>query len=264
MGRNNMKIGVLDSGIGGLTVLQRALSVLPEEKYLYYADTDHVPYGTKKKDEIIQYVDYAAEFLIRQGAAAILIACNTATSAAIEYIRGKYEVPVLGMEPAVKLAVEKYPKKRVLVTATPLTIREEKLQHLINQVGKNQRIDLLPLPGLVTLAEANRFETDEAYVYLSGELSACRPEDYSTIVLGCTHFNYFKDTLRRIFPAEAEFIDGIGGTVRHLRDVLDKTGLLGRDTPGITFYESGRLINDAGRLEFYASLIKRAKRMTWY
>lgn len=259
-----MKIGLLDSGIGGLTVLQQALAALPEVEYLYYADTDHVPYGTKTKEEIIRYVDEAVVFLIRQGVKAIVIACNTATIVAIEYIRGKYDIPVLGMEPAVKLAMDMLPQKRVMIMATPLSIKEDKLHNLISRVDVDHRVDLLPMPGLVVLAEAGRFDTEEVKDYLIHELTPYNLYDYSTLVLGCTHFNYFKDTLRSVFPADVEFIDGIGGTVNHLKNVLIKEGLTDHRVSGIQYFISGRPVTGKDQIAFFKGLLKRSEQMLLY
>ena len=125
-----MKIGFFDSGIGGLTVLSEALKRLPNHEYLYYADTVHAPYGPKPKEEVREYVFKAIEFLVNEGAQIIVIACNTATSIAVSELRQKYSIPIIGMEPAVKPAIESVENstKRVLVTATPLTLKEEKLK----------------------------------------------------------------------------------------------------------------------------------------
>ena len=124
-----MKIGFFDSGIGGLTVLSEALKRLPHHEYLYYADTEHAPYGKRPKEEVLMYVLEAVDFLVQQGAQMIVIACNTATSIAITTLREKYDIPIIGMEPAVKPAIECVSdgSKRVLVTATPLTLKEEKM-----------------------------------------------------------------------------------------------------------------------------------------
>ena len=130
-----MRIAFFDSGIGGLTVLHQAKKLMPQEDYLYYADTDHVPYGSKTKEEIRRYVEEAVDFIAAQDVKALVVACNTATSVAIQSLRARYSFPILGMEPAVKPAVKNIAvSKRVLVTATPVTLREQKLHDLLLQV----------------------------------------------------------------------------------------------------------------------------------
>ena len=195
-----MRIAFFDSGIGGLTVLHQAIKQMPQEDYLYYADTDHVPYGRKTKEEIRQYVQEAVDFIATQDVKALVVACNTATSVAIQSLRARYSFPILGMEPAVKPAVKNAViSKRVLVTATPVTLREQKMQDLLLQVDQNHKTDLLPLPKLVELAERGCFEDGQAEAYLREMLQECNLSQYCTVVLGCTHFNYFKDSFRNIF-----------------------------------------------------------------
>ena len=126
-----MNIGIFDSGIGGMTLLHQAMVSLPKENYIFYADTDHVPYGTKTKEQVTGYVDEVMQFMIAHDCKAVVIACNTATSVAAGIMRSKYNIPIIGIEPAVKPAVEKSDGKRVMVVATPLTIKEEKLKNLV-------------------------------------------------------------------------------------------------------------------------------------
>ena len=251
-------IGLLDSGMGGLNVLHQAMTLLPEEDYIYYADTDHVPYGTKTKEEIIRYVDEAVTFLVDKGVKAIVIACNTATSVAIDFIRKKYPLPILGMEPAVKPAVKICQNGRVMIAATPLTIKEEKLKNLLEQVDGEHRTDLLALPRLVLFAEKGKFSGKEVEHYLRGELAPYDMTEYSTFVLGCTHFNYFKDTLRKLMPEQVEFIDGISGTIKHLKDILQKDSLLGGGSSRVEYYVTGRLVTDKKKLKVYEEFLKRA------
>ncbi|MBH1941931.1 glutamate racemase [Mobilitalea sibirica] len=257
-----MKIGFFDSGIGGLTVLHQALSEVPADEFIYYADTDHVPYGTKSREEIIAYVDSAVNFLVCQEVAAIVIACNTATSAAIDTMRSKYRIPILGMEPAVKVAVKNASNKRIMIIATPLTVREEKLHNLLKQVDEERKVDLLPLPKLVLFAEEGQFNTEEVERYLVEELSRFNLDDYSTLVLGCTHFNYFKDTLRKVLPEDIVFIDGIQGTINHLKNVLGINGVSKEGIPLIQYFKSGREVKDEIERRNLTGYLKRADEMS--
>ncbi len=236
-----MQIAFFDSGIGGLTVLHQAKKMMPQEDYLYYADTDHVPYGRKTKEEIRQYVQSAADFIAEQDVKALVVACNTATSVAIQSLRARYSFPILGMEPAVKPAVHLVKaSKRVLVTATPVTLREQKMQALLLQVDQEHKTDLLPLPKLVELAEQGCFTDGQAEAYLRDVLREVDIKQYCTVVLGCTHFNYFKDSFRAIFGTETTLLDGSSGTVNNLYRMLEERDLLEQNDGTVRYYTSGR------------------------
>lgn len=216
-----MKIGIFDSGLGGLSVLHHAMKVLPHAHYIYYADEDHVPYGEKSKEEIKGYVKEIIDFFIEQDVDAIVIACNTATSVATHQFRQTYPIPIIGMEPAVKKAVELYgDKERIMVAATPLTIKGDKLYHLVEKVDKNHCVDFIALPGLVRFAEKGIFEGKEVEDYLKEMFKIYDLYDYSTIVLGCTHFNYFKQSFLNVFSRDIHFVDGNEGTINHLKKIL--------------------------------------------
>ena len=220
-----MKIGIFDSGIGGVSVLNEAYHYIPEAEYIFYADVDHVPYGIRTPEEITGYVDEIVDNLIGRGSDVIVIACNTATSVAASFVRSKYELPIIGIEPAVKPAVETAmkTKERVLVMATPVTIRENKLKTLLSRVDKTHVVDLLPMPGLVRFAEAEKFDDPEVDAYIEEQLAVYNKSVYSEVVLGCTHFNYFKPAIAEAFGStgkEVELVDGNEGTVRHLAELL--------------------------------------------
>ena len=290
-----MRIGFFDSGIGGITVLAEALAMLPDEEYLFLADVDHVPYGEKTSEEIAHYARDNARFLLSEGVQAIVVACNTATAVAIRALREMTDIPVIGMEPAVKPAVEALSAgedrraARVLVTATPVTLREAKLKDLIDRVDPDHRVDLAPLPGLVPLAEREVFDDPQVDSYLDTALAGIRAQDYSAVVLGCTHFLYFKPAFRRLLGNEIRLIDGNEGTVRRLADVLGlalRSNGSVREPAGsavlsdttadtertgkrsameyVTFYQSGRRVEDPETLERYARLLRRAGEMNRY
>lgn len=253
-----MQIGFFDSGIGGITVLHDALKIMPHEDYIYYADTLNVPYGPKPKSQVKQYVFDAVDFIVKQGVKAVVIACNTATSVAIEELRIKYDIPIIGMEPAVKPAVENNViNRRVLVTATELTLREEKLQNLVNRVDSDHIVDFLPLPGLVQFAERFEFSEEAVLPYLREQLARFDLTQYKTIVLGCTHFPLFKDMFKQLLPAGIDIIDGNMGTVKNLRRILADRNLLNEGSGNIVFYNSGHLVSDKEKLNQYGGLLKR-------
>lgn len=257
-----MKIGVFDSGIGGLSVLHQAMQMLPQENFIYYADIDHVPYGTKTKEEIIKYSSEAVEFLVQKGVKAVVIACNTATSAAIQELREKYTLPIIGMEPAVKKAIDFHPKKRVLVIATPMTIQGEKLHNLIEKVDTEHLVDAVALPKLVTFAEEENFEEEEVTEYLREALKHFNLENYSSVVLGCTHFNYFKDSLKKMLPKGVHFLDGNEGTIKKLISELEKRKALENNSSRkIEYYYSGRKLSDIQDITKMGRYIHRLNHM---
>ncbi|MBR0145889.1 MAG: glutamate racemase [Eubacterium sp.] len=269
-----MRIGIFDSGIGGLSVLHEAYHQLPDQDYIFYADTDHVPYGKRDPKEIMEYSRECTYFLLDHGVDAVVIACNTATSVAVKQLREEISLPIVSMEPAVKPAVEttEGEGRRVLVMATPVALKEARVRTLIERVDEEHRVDLLPMPELVNFAEREQFDTPELLDYLTKQFATVQPEVYSALVLGCTHFNYFKDQYRKFFPADTALIDGNFGTVRHLAHRL---GIPRQDVPNgdvvftdteamlahTTYYTSGRLVEDTETLEHFRRLHNRLEEM---
>ncbi|KAF9116793.1 hypothetical protein BGX30_005835, partial [Mortierella sp. GBA39] len=231
---NNMRIALFDSGLGGLTVLSEAVKQLPNEDFLFFADTLHVPYGTKTKDQVLDYVRQSVDMILQDEIKALVIACNTATSAAAEELRREYDIPIIGMEPAVKPAVERnrLTGKRVLVAATPLTLHQSKYTQLVSRVDDHSIVDSLPLPELVGYCESLEFDPDRMTRYFLDKFADYRLEEYGTLVLGCTHYPFYTRILRQILPPHIEIIDGSAGTVRRLDYILKKTGTSGTQRGG--------------------------------
>ena len=241
---NNNPIGVFDSGIGGLTVLKQIIKILPNEKYIYYADVDNVPYGLKSNEQILGYVKKAVDFFISKKVKAIVIACNTATSVAINKLREDYSIPIIGIEPAIKPAVENRKNKKVLLMATPVTVKGEKVKALIQKLNAENIVELMAMPELVTFAEKGEFETDEVREYILKKVEKINLDEYSYLVLGCTHFPYFKPMLKTIFPENICIIDGSIGVAKRLRETLENNQLLGNNKLEIEYYYSGSLLKE--------------------
>ncbi|MGO4789477.1 glutamate racemase [Paenibacillus sp. 2KB_20] len=249
-----MRIAFFDSGLGGLTVLSAAMKKLPHEDFLFYADTLHVPYGTKAKEDVKSYIHHAMETIMKEEVKAIVVACNTATSMAISDLRKAYPVPVIGMEPAVKPAVEinRSSGKRILVLATPLTLKESKYRDLVRRVDSMHIVDSLPLPELVEHCEALNFDQKVMNAYFTKQFESFDMNEYGTIVLGCTHYPFYKRILTDLLPDHIRIIDGSKGTVNRLIQVLSDKDLLS---------SSGRqdvkLINSSHSME-YTEKMKKA------
>jgi glutamate racemase len=234
-------IGFFDSGIGGLTVLHEALQLLPREQYLYYADSDNAPYGTKSKDAVLSFFLEAMDFIMEKGVKAIVVACNTATSVGIEAARARYNIPIIGMEPAVKPALFAAGDKRVLVFATKLTLQLEKFRALVERVDADNRVDYLPLQELVQFAE--RFEFEDALIlpYLKTQLASIDMSKYGAVVLGCTHFPLLYKQFRQVLPDDVQIVDGNIGTINNLITRLGKDTSSGPG--GIRYFISGREVD---------------------
>ncbi|BBN98084.1 glutamate racemase [Sporolactobacillus terrae] len=254
-----MNIAVFDSGIGGMTVLQQIRKLMPNEDFLYYADTAHIPYGEKPKNELKTYIFEAVDFLVARDIKALVVACNTATSAAIEDLRKNYPIPIIGIEPAVKPAViESEPeKKKVLVMATRLTLKEEKYHRLVERIDTHDIVDPLPMPKLVEFAEAFDFNPDDIVPYLQKQLQPFDLNQYGTVVLGCTHFPIFKDIIEQQFPKETHVIDGSQGTAQNLKRTLEKLHQIGGGSGKITFFKSGVAVKDEETLALYDQLLEK-------
>lgn len=260
-----MRVGIFDSGMGGLSVLHQALWEIPEAEFIYYADEAHVPYGEKTGRQIRGYIDEIIKFMLEKRVDAIVIACNTATSVATKEYRSRFPVPIIGMEPAVKQAVELYGHLpgRILVAATPVTIAGDKLHHLVEQVDREDKVDLVALPGLVRFAEKGDFDTEEITDYLREELKAYPIEQYKAFVLGCTHFNYFKAYYKRIFAENVRYVDGNAGTIRQLLRKLGyekKPGMsVGKKAGKINYYFSGVPVTerDKKRIDAYMEQLQK-------
>ncbi|KKD52645.1 MULTISPECIES: glutamate racemase [Paenibacillus] len=225
---SSLKIGFFDSGLGGITVLSEALRRLPNENFVYMADTLHVPYGTKTPQEVLGYVKASVQTILKEDIKALVIACNTATSIAVAELRKEYKFPIIGMEPAVKPAVEmnRANGKRVLVLATPLTLKQSGYAALVSRVDDHGSVDSLPLPELVQYCEQLNFDRTELFNYFNHKLSSFNLDVYGTVVLGCTHYPFYKEILRELLPSHIQLIDGSQGTVKRLKQVLSERNLL--------------------------------------
>ncbi len=228
-------IGIFDSGVGGLTVLGRAVKLLPEENFIYYADTAHFPYGDQSHSEVREHVFAAVDEMVAKGLKALVIACNTATAAAINDLRARYDFPVLGIEPALKPAVEAEDSGTIAVIATQLTLREEKFQRLLERYREKGEIINLPAAGLADLVEQGHYNDDVGRGFLSRLFRGVQAD---TIVLGCTHYLFTEPLIRELFP-HVRIFDGGEGLARNLLRTLDERGLRGENGGSVTVLSSG-------------------------
>lgn len=217
-------IGVFDSGLGGISVLRELRRWMPKERYLYYGDSAFAPYGEKDRERITQRCMQICDELVSRGVKAIVIACNTATSACVDELRKRYPtLPIVGMEPALKPAVEGKEHQHVIVMATRFTLKEKKFEQLMSRYQKQHSIYKLPTPKLVELVEQGKLEDHSLVEATLREYFA--PYDLSkidSIVLGCTHFVFFREQIRQMVGNQIALVDGNAGTARHVLKLLEK------------------------------------------
>ena len=230
-------IGVFDSGVGGISVLRQLRLVMPRERFLYFGDSANAPYGTRSTGEIRELTLAAAEKLMARGLKALVVACNTATAAAIEELRQTYpDTIIIGIEPAIKTACDRFPGQTVGIMATPATLREEKLAELLHRCASRCKVVKLPAVGLVELVEAGKGNSPESHRLLRQLLSSYRGE-LKALVLGCTHYPFAARTIATILGEDTVLLDGGVGTAIHTRHRLEDAGLLW-DGPGEVIFEN--------------------------
>ena len=231
---NNNPIAVFDSGVGGISVLREMVRIMPNENFLYYGDTRNAPYGIKTNEEIKALTIANVEGFLDGGCKAVAIACNTATAAAVKELRIIYpDLPLVGIEPAVKPAVEKAPGGRILVMATPVTVRSEKYHILLDRYKDQAEIESLPCPGLMDFVEAGDIDSPRLNRFLDELLYDHRGDNApDVIVLGCTHYPFLKEAIRRNVGEKTILVDGGEGTARELKRRLTEAGLLNQEASG--------------------------------
>lgn len=244
-------IAVFDSGLGGLSVLRHLRRRMPGERFLYYGDSAHAPYGVRSRAEVEALTLSTAERLMSRGLKALVVACNTATSAAIEPLRAKYpDLIVVGIEPALKLAVDRFPGGRIGVMATPVTLREEKFCHLLTRYAAKCQVYKIPAPQLVPLIEEGRVDTPIMEQTLHSLLDPFA-DKMDALVLGCTHFPFASHAMERLLGPRVAVLDGGDGTARETLHRLEAADLL-ENGPGQLILENSLGTQD---------ILRRSRRM---
>lgn len=220
-----MPIGFFDSGVGGLSVLREAVKLMPNEDFIYFGDSINAPYGVKSLEEVKELTNKAVAFLISKGAKAIAVACNTATSAAVRDLRKMYDMPIVGVEPALKPAVKLNRKGPVIIMATTMTLKEKKFSDLMELYKKEADIIPMPCPGLMEYVEAGNLDGKDLKEYLKEKFKTYNSREIGAVVLGCTHYPFVRETLASIIGEDIPIIDGGFGTSKELKRRIEDMGI---------------------------------------
>ena len=217
-------VGVFDSGIGGLSVLRELEKILPNEDFYYYGDSLNNPYGEKSDEELFEITSGVVDYLVNKGCRVIVIACNTATTRCMKYLREKYkDIIFVGTVPAIKVACDR-DFKNTLVMATPATIESERTMELIrDNIRKDQNIYLVACPGLANAIEDNDQERIEEI--LKETFREYKDKEIDSIVLGCTHYPFIKEEILKEMPG-VSLLDGSRGVAMEVKRQLENNGLL--------------------------------------
>lgn len=230
-------VGVFDSGIGGLSVLRELEKILPNEDFYYYGDSLNNPYGEKSDEELFSITSGVVDYLVNKGCKLIVIACNTATTRCMKYLREKYkDIIFVGTVPAIKVACDR-DFKNTLVMATPATIESERTMELIrDNIRKDQNIYLVACPGLANAIEDNDQEKIEAI--LKDTFREYKDKEIDSIVLGCTHYPFIKEEILKEMPG-VSLLDGSRGVAMEVKRQLENNGLLSdKSSRKIVIYNS--------------------------
>ena len=245
-------IAVFDSGVGGISVLKELVKLMPNERYLYFGDCANAPYGGRTTQQVRQLTLDAARMLIARGIKALVVACNTATAAAITDLRQLYpDLIIIGIEPALKLAADRFPGGHVGVMATPVTLREEKFNQQVERFP-GLKISTIPVPALAALVEQGHRDDGKIETLLRPALEPYAGK-LDAVVLGCTHYPFVASVISRILGKQTAILDGGEGTARETRRRLEAAGLL-FEGPGTVEMENSA--NDPKIIEYMTALLE--------
>ena len=234
---NENPIGVFDSGVGGTTVWKELVQLLPYEKTIYLADSKNAPYGLKTQEEIIVLSKKNTEYLLSRGCKIIVVACNTATTNAIAYLRENYNVPFIGIEPAIKPAALQTKTNAVGILATKGTLSSELFAKTSEKFAKDVQVIEQVGTGLVELIESNRLDSPEMTQLLEKYLHPMLEKDIDYLILGCTHYPYLIPQIKKIVPDKVTIIDSGEAVARQTKNILRQNNLLNPNTLDAPIHE---------------------------
>ncbi|MCL5439204.1 MAG: glutamate racemase [Patescibacteria group bacterium] len=236
---NNQPIGVFDSGVGGLSILSEVKKKLPKENYIFLADQAHVPYGEKTGEELKILVSKIIDFFIRKKVKMVIFGCNTATVYAIDFLRKRYPIPLVGVVPVIKTLAEHTVSNKVGVLSTPATSKSPYLKKLINEFANGIKIYNVGGNGLENLVEEGKIDDQKTKKVLSEILTPMIKKGVDCIGLGCTHYPFLKDEIQKIVGSKISIFDSGKAVAKRVDEVLSKKNIKGNKRTGDLYYTTG-------------------------
>lgn len=238
---NNNPIGIFDSGVGGLSVWREIVKELPRESTCYYADSINCPYGLKSQEEIISLSKRIVDFLLSKKCKLIVVACNSATAAAIDFLREQYDILFVGMEPATKIAASKTKTGSIGVLATEQTFNGRHFAETSNKYLQDIEVQVQVGNGLVEMVESGKIDTEESLELIKKYLKPMIEKKIDQLVLGCTHYPFLIEQIKEFLPDNVNIINPADAVARHTRTQLKNNSLLAsiENLPVYEFYTSG-------------------------
>lgn len=239
---SNSPIGIFDSGVGGISVLRAIREQMPEESVLYFGDQGHIPYGPRPMEQIREFSEAITEFLLSQDAKIVVVACNTASAAALKYLRERFpNIPFVGMEPAVKPAAEYTQTGKVGVLATPATFQGALYASVVERFANGVELFQNTCNGLVQQIEQGNLEGEQTRKILEGALLPMLGQNIDTVVLGCTHYPFVIPLIQEIVGGNVHVIDPAPAVARQTEHLLEAQGMRNQsESKGVVkLYTSG-------------------------
>lgn len=236
---NNQPIGILDSGVGGLTILQEIKKLLPNERFIFVADQGYFPYGEKSQQELEERVSKIAHFLLKNKVKIIIVACNTATIHAIEHLRKKYQLPIIGVVPVVKTISQLSKTKKTAVFSTPATAKSPYLKALIKKFAPDVTVYRIGGTGLEGLIETGDISSKKIDKILHESLKPLLKKNVDAIALGCTHYPFLNKKIRAIVGKNVQVVDSGGAVARRTKTILENNHILSNERAEDFYYTTG-------------------------
>lgn len=242
---NSQPIGIFDSGLGGLSVAREIRQRLPHENLLYMADSAYCPYGGRPLEEIRERSLAVTGSLVEQGVKIVVVACNTASGAAVESLRATFSLPIVALEPAVKPAALSSVRGKIAVMATPATLKTERFSRLLNNHGSEVEVVKIPCPGFVELVESGVLDGEQAEATVR-QVTGDSMEGVDQLVLGCTHYPFLRDVISRVVGDGVQILDSGAAVARQVERVLRQNDLLNPSGEGSFAFQTTGDVDEVG------------------